>query len=226
VPVVVAAGIHETPARELLRLLRKRGHGAVACLEDTLPATARVLAVRAFEFTADAFVALDAHGQRYPLAYADVLAIVRARWVRETQVATTSVERSFSLGRAVMTGGVAPRRSVERTEHAQKIERDEVAYLFRGAGPDPMLLRAGALQYDGLGAHKGKTARESFATLVDWLRRHASAAVYDERLLADRPRSAFRAAKGGAQAVVESSNADAALLAAFLLVHAHLQRQL
>jgi hypothetical protein len=226
VPVVVAAGIAEPDARELLRWLRDRGHGAVACAEDNLPTPARVLTPRGFEFTADAFVALDARAQRYVLPYGDILAIVRARWIRDTQTTTATVDRQFSLRRMMMTGGIAPHRDIERVERATASERDEVLYLFRGAGPDPMALRAGALLYDGLGAHKGATARTSFGTLVEWLRQRAPGAVHDERLLAERRRPTVRGASGAGQFVMETSNEEAAVVAAFLLVHAHLQRQL
>lgn len=225
-PVVVAGGIEETPARELLGWLREHGHGAVACAEASLPAPASALLPRAFEFGDGVFVGLDAQGQRYPVAYADILAIVRARHIHDTQVTTVEVERKLSLGRAMLTGGIAPRRGVERVDHATKSERDDVVYLFRGAGPDPMALRAGLLAYEGLGAHKRPTARESFAVVVEWLRRHAPAAIYDERLLAERRRPSLRGASGGARFVMEASNEDATVLAAFLLVHAHLQRQL
>lgn len=225
-PVVVASGIEETPARELLGWLRERGHGAVACPEASLPAPERVLWPRAFEFTPGAFVALDAQGQRYPLAYADILAIVRARYLRDAQTTVVSVERKLSLGRSMMTGGLMAQRGIERIEHANASERDDVVFLFRGAGPDPMALRAGLLAYDGLRAHMRATARESFGIVADWLRQHAPGAIYDERLVAERPRPTLRAAGGGSRVVMEASNEQAMVVAAFLLVHAHLQHQL
>lgn len=225
-PVVVAGGIEETPARELLGWLRERGHGAVACPEASLPAPERVLWPRAFEFAEGAFVAFDAQGQRYPLAYTDILAIVRARVIRDVQTTVVAVERKFSLGRSMLTGGLMPRRGVERIEHANASDRDDVVYLFRGAGPDPMALRAGLLAYDGLHAHRRATARESFGIVVDWLRQRAPGAIHDERLLAERRRPVVRGAGGGSRLVMDASNEDATTTAAFLLVHAHLQRQL
>lgn len=226
-PIVVASGVDEARARDLLGWLRQRGHGAVACEAGSLPAADGTLVPRAFEFGSDSFVGIDAQGGRYPVAYDDLVAIVRAVWIHDAETTTATTEKKFSLGRALLTSGLVRSTRVETVKRATTTDREDVVYLFRGAGPDPMILQAQKLGYEGLGTHRGPTVRENLRVTVEWLRSHAPRAIYDQRLLEQKRWPTLQAVhRGAGKRVVESSNAEACGLAAFLLVHAHLQGQL
>jgi hypothetical protein len=225
--VIAAGGLALEQAQALLALLRARGHGAVACDSRHLPSDETTLVPRAFEFHPDTLIAIDAAQRRYALAYQDILGLVRAAELSEDHETTVTSSRKFSMRRAVLTGGVLRHTKTEKVDKRSSVDREEVCYVFRRSGPEPMLLRERSLQYDGLGEHRGPTVHASFLVLLDWLARFAPAAIRDERLLAHKRRADARAVLGSPrQSSVAWSNARANALAAHVLVHAHLQAQL
>lgn len=225
-PIVVADAIEEERARSLLGFLRRRGHGAIACNAQSLPSLEAAFVPVGFGFEPDAFVGIGRNGERRAFAHSDLLAIVRAAWFHEEEKTTTTVQKKFALGRAIMTSGLVRSRRIETVRQATTSEREDVAYVFRGADHDPMILCAPELVYDGLGAERGPTLRENFLLLLARLRREAPRALYDERLLKQRRwPGAEDVRRSAGERVVARSNAEACTLAAYLLVHAHLQGQ-
>jgi hypothetical protein len=184
-PSVVLRAPDRARALDLLSRLRARGHDVVACDVDAVVASADMLEVRSFSFETAAFVALGAERQtREPLdrvAYADLVAIVRAIHAHVVETVEKTRERQLSVGRAALTGGLlmTKTKTTERTRTSS--EREAVVYLFRRGGP-PWLVRASRARYDGLEAPLLPSQHENFAALVARLRERAPGAAYDERL--------------------------------------------
>jgi hypothetical protein len=226
-PVVLVRGLALADAQQTLSALRTHGHGAVAIDETAAPQSERALVAAGFELLPDQLIARARDGQRYALPFPQLIAVVRAIEVCEEERAHETVEKKLALGRALLSGGLMRNKTV-RTEHtAKSLQHEQVAYLFRREGAEPLLLRQSSLHYEGLGSLRGTSAVESFARLLAVLRERAPHALHDDRLCARKRRTELTAVSGTAREQTRSStNATANALAAYILVHAHLQAQL
>jgi hypothetical protein len=112
-----------------------------------------------------------------------------ARMSDAQQVTVSEKVHKFSAGRAAMAMAipvVKPWTSETKTATKRIGDVQRVLYVIRKSGHDHLLLGERTLRYDGLGERAGTTTQESFATLVQELRRLAPQALYDERLLQRR----------------------------------------
>ncbi len=226
-PTVLASGLALGDAQRLLGLLRERGHGAVACDADTIPAPERALLLRGFALEPDTLVGLDVQRRPAPLHYADIIGIARAVEISSQSHAVESTEKKLDVGRALLSGGLVMSRTVSKVETSDSFERHHVAYLFRNGTADPVLLKEHLLSYEGLGAARGASAHASFEALLAALRAATPAAMHDDRLLTHKRRPDLTAVRGAAKdRTVNTSNEPANALAAHLLMLAHLQGQL
>ncbi len=226
-PVVFERVPDAQRARQLLVALRARGHGAVACDLARVASSEQMTSPRSYELGAHAFVALDpAWGQRQ-MPYVDLLALIRANSATIEQSSSISKRKKLSLGRAAMTGGLVMRKSTTTDQRSTAEEREQVLYLIRDNGQDPMLLRERHLRHQGLGALVKPTSLENFGTLVARLRQEAPQALYDDRLVTHRRKTGITQLAGSAaQKVTSSSNASENDLAVHLIAVAHLKGQL
>jgi hypothetical protein len=226
-PLVLASGLPTASAQAWLAQLRSRGHGAVACTQEHLPSSSRIPVPRQFALRGRELVVLDEHRLTLALPFDEILGLVRAAEVSEAESTTRVKERKMAIGRAVMSGGLIRHKAVEKVQTSSTTEREEVLYLFRRTVTEPLLFKEYELSYEGLGSERKTTARQSFETLVTWLRTAAPSVFYDDRLSSQKRRADLTAVRGTtAERVVSSSNAAANHLAAYLLMHAYVQGQL
>jgi hypothetical protein len=226
-PVVVTREADAARARELLQLMRTRGHGAIGCDLAYVPSSEQMPAPRSYRLEDEAFVGLDpAWGER-AVRYADLLGLVHASAATLEESTAVTQSKKFSLGRAVLTGGLVMRKKTTSERRDSSEQREQVLYLIRQDGRDPMILREQRLRHQGLGARAKPTSPENFATLITLLRERAPGALFDDRLFT-RPRRATTTSVSGTAAdrLAASSNASDNDLAAHLIVVAHRQRQL
>ena len=226
-PVVVASGLSLEPAQELLGVLRQRGHGAVACDAGGVPVRESALIVRGFTPGAHALDGIDDHKRAFSLPYAQILGIVRAvELSSETQTVETT-EKKLAIGRALLSGGVMLNKSVTKVATTDSATRQQVAYVFRSSDKEPVLLEEHRMSYEGLGAQRASSTHKSFDALIGLLRRSAPGAMYDDRLVTHKRRADLTGVRGLTKdRTSSSSNAPANMLAAYLLMLAHLQEQL
>ncbi len=182
-PVVVLRTDDKARALALLAQLRSRGHDAVAVDAANVVASDAMTPIRAFRFDAEALVLYGPHMAEVRLAYAELVAILRANHIARAETIEKEKKTVISVGRAVMSGGMVATKKVEREKITRSEDREPVVYVFRRDG-EPCLLRANHARYEGLGAELRATANENVQTFVRLLRTYAPAAVVDERLLA------------------------------------------
>lgn len=225
-PVVVAREGDAQRARQLLAALRDRGHGSVACDLASVPSSAEMTCPRSYAFEPDAFVALDPAWDRRLMPFRDMVGLIHAKAATIQQTSDVTKKRKFSLGRAALTGGLAMRKTETTERRSVSEEREQVLYLVRKDGREPMLLREGRLRHQGLGERVARTAAENFTVLLQMLRESAPQALFDDRL-ARRLRKTDTMAVSGTSAhqVTEISNASETDLAMHLIVVAHLTGQ-
>jgi hypothetical protein len=226
-PLIVAQRLPVDNAQALLAWLRGRGHGAVACDLALLPAEEQVAVARGFTLQPDALLVIDRSGRTLALPHAQVFGLVRAAEITDELATVETKTKKLALGRAALSGGLLRTKQVTTVETHTSSERQDALYLFRSTAVEPIVFRERELNYDGLGAQRGQTRRQSFTLLCERLRRAAPHAIYDDRLLTYKRRPELAAVDGGSsKRTMTSTNSAANQLAAFLLMHAHLQGQL
>lgn len=227
VPVILARGLALNVAQQSLSALRAHAHGAVAIEVDDVPSSARAPVAASFELTPGELVVAERGTQSSRIRYPQLIACVRAIEISEDEQAFETVEKKLAIGRALLTGGLMTSKTV-RTSHSKKSgEHEQVAYLFRHDGAQPLMLRERSLNYAGLGQDRGHSAAESLNRLIAALQQRAPNMLVDDRLCQRKRRAELSTISGTSTEQTRSStNAGANDLAAYILVQAHLQQQL
>jgi hypothetical protein len=226
-PLVIANTPDAQLARDLVATLRGRGHGAVACDGDAVTRGEDMFSPRGFAFEEHALVSEGPAGEPASFAWGDVLALVVATHVRSEATTVETSKKSFSLGRAAMSGGLLLNKTTKKTEHRTHEEREPVLYMLHRQGQAHWLLAESRLRYAGLGPRRGPAAHDNFKTLLEMLRRQLPGALYDDRLLTQKRAAGSLQMLGASKArTLARSNAGETDLAAHLIAVAHVQRQL
>jgi hypothetical protein len=225
-PIIAASGLDLSETQVVLAALRARGYGAVACEARSVPEQDRCIIARTFEFGAEAISGGGELGHRFALPYAEIIGVLRAVETSSDTATKQTVKKQLSLGRAALTAGLMTKKQTTTTSTSTSYDHQQVAFVFRRSAPEPLVFKERQLQYQGLGQQRGRTTLECFAQLCELLRRGAPGAICDDRLLAAKRRPELRSVQGGArERVISNSNGAANLLAAYLLMYAHLQGQ-
>ncbi len=208
-PVIVFRSEDRSRTALVLDRLRARGHDAVSCELDTVVSSDEMFRPKTFRFEPDALVA-SGNGEERRLAFSDVFAYVRATHATRVEDTVTTQQRSVSIGRAAMTGGLLMSKTVSSESKRVSNEREAVLYVFRSDAA-PWLLASTQLRYDGLGPSMRRSKVENFDVLLQMLREVAPTAPYDARLLAVRANPVILTA--GARHLSASSSSTHDLLA-------------
>ncbi len=221
-PIIAGMGYEVGAAQVLLAGLRTLGYGAIACATAGVPDEYDSTVVRGFQLGAEAITGSDAHGRPFTAPYGEIVGLLRAGEASSDTEIKQSSQKQLALGRAALTGGLVRNRNVTRTETNMSFEHQQVAFAFLASTSRPLVLKERELQYQGLGTRRAGTVQQNFAALYDALRASAPRAVCDDRLLAGKRRADQRIRGTTGARVVSQSNAEANLLAAYVLMHAHL----
>lgn len=226
-PALVGTSLAPERVEQLFALLRSRGHGAISLLGSSLLSPDQMLHARSVGVRDDSLFGGSIQGQPYTLPLHDIIATLRAHEQSdETQTVTTQTKQ-LAMGRAILTGGLLRNKSVSKVETHDSTERQQVAYVFRAADPQPLVLKEQRLNYEGLGDLRGITVRDSFNNLIAHLRQQLPAALHDDRLLTQKRLSNRLDIRGiSAERVISNSNASPNAVAAQLILLAHQQGQL
>ncbi|HET9987447.1 MAG TPA: hypothetical protein VFQ65_02985, partial [Kofleriaceae bacterium] len=139
---------------------------------------AAMVSMRTFQLDGDG---LDTGMEQLP--WSDVSAIIHARTPQQTDHRETVKEKKFSVGRAVLSGGLVMSKTVKRevTTHGETSEH--VLYLFRASGETPWLMREHGTNYSGLGTALDPTSLRNFTTSIERFRKQAPHARFDDSLV-------------------------------------------
>lgn len=226
-PVVYTSCPEQPAALTQLEFLRARGHGAVVCALDEVPGPAQQLVVREFELDDQAVSGIDDRNRPFRLPYAQTRLMVRVSCVSDAVSSHTTQHKKFDMGRALMSGGLMMRKTVEKTHSEASSSQQQVLYAFGSDIAEPLVWKELGLRYQGLGADIQSTSMLSFARLVEVLRRRAPSAVYDDHLLGQKRRQHVSSFSGSDKTRrVEHSNERENTIAAYLLALAQRQAQL
>jgi hypothetical protein len=214
-PAIVSTTSDREAATALLAAIRARGHGAVACDDQAVNLRREMTLIGQFGFDAEELVSLSPSGTSR-MRYDEVLALVRGIHKLSSAKTRQVTEKKFAAGRALLTGGLATRKSTTREVIETFEDREEVLYLFRRDGSHPWLLVDAEAKYQGLGDRLARTQRENFLATVECLRAMCPGAAYDERLLSNK-RIPERFTRTASAKATETSSSDGVDLLAHVL---------
>lgn len=181
-PAIVLSTPDAARAEALDEELRSRGHGTVGCDSSEVVPSSAMISLRDFRFDDHALIAATETAD-HALPWSDVAVILRG--TRRTYTTTTRVvnERRLAIGKAIITGGMAPTKMTSRDEISRADEAEPVLYLFRHSAAPPWILALHGARFGALGAAAVATAAPNFLAAVDRLRICAPTACFDDRLL-------------------------------------------
>jgi hypothetical protein len=181
-PVVVAVFAGHDPAAELTAKLRSGGFHASLLTAGEIEAEARHWLVKKFTLGELELKVETAGGGSRTFAYQDIELILRGTGISHTTETKTSKERSISLGRALLTGGMMISKTTKTVREVTTQQREGFFSLYDGEGP-PLFFNENVLVYETLGPALRLSRVANFLYLLAELRRRCPGAVYDERLL-------------------------------------------
>ena len=186
---VVARCAEAAPAAAAVEDLRRAGFTAAAIDAGRLAAAPPAFVGRSFVLGTSALTLTDREGRSLELPWGDLDLVLRGLWSALRRESRTVVGKKFSLGRAIVTGGILLTRTTYEKRRQDVEEREGVLRLYAGGAP-VATLRETALDYQGLGAELAPARGANFERLAEELRRRAPGALHDDRLA--RPGEAAR----------------------------------
>jgi hypothetical protein len=181
-PFTVAVFADQQRAMQLEEKLRSAGFGAVVLTEAEIIAESTPLIARTFILSEHELAVGTETGRRLNISFQDIRLILRGTGIVRGTATETVKDRSLSLGRAVLSGGLMLTKTTKTVREVVTEERTAFFNLYAGDHP-AVVFRENALVYDSLGPALQSSRALNFSSLIAELRRRAPDAQYDERLL-------------------------------------------
>jgi hypothetical protein len=180
-PAVVGTRPDAPGAEALADQLRGAGF-AILVLDTSEADEVGACEVRSFELGSKAFAVATREHESRKLRWDDIDLLVRGIWSARETTRKTVRKRELSLGRAVVTGGLAAHRT-KKTEHVSTTTTSDGFVVVYSTSQGPVLLRESGLVYQSLGTAMQPSRAANFAHLCGELRRLAGRSTYDDRLM-------------------------------------------
>jgi hypothetical protein len=169
-------------AQTLATALEAEGFAAIACDPRLAPGDDDRLVARALEWaTTGELVVTDTAGAPEVVTASSLVLIQRGVRVTTTAEITKQKERRFSVGRALLSGGLILTKRVETQSTRTTTQSDPFLLLHRRDGQPDVVLYEHRLDYRFLGAAMQPTSVANFEILFDRLRAWAPTVLVDER---------------------------------------------
>lgn len=181
-PAVVASFAEQQQARELADKINRIGIKTL--IVDAAPVRLRdcFVSVHRFEFAERGLQIETGSGQQEIRPYAEMELLLTGTSVVGYSETKTVVEKKFSLGKTLLSGGIPMTKKVERQEEVSSEGSEQLLYLY-GHDRPAAFFSLNSLNYDGFGKEMKLSRTLNFAQLISQLRLHATGAVFDDRLL-------------------------------------------
>lgn len=159
-----------------------RENGAAAFLLDPLGVgQAPRLYARSLAWIDGGFAAVDGLGAPHPCPFSAIRLIQKGRVVHSESSEVTRTEKKFSVGRAVLSGGLLLTKSVEKKELQTRENRVAMLLVQRKDGGDEIAIVEGHHDFRFLGAQMTPTSMVNLDRTLAELRRRSPATPFDDR---------------------------------------------
>ena len=182
-PVVIASFADQNQAEELA--IKITDAGIPAWVIDTLKVRNNKLQQHAsrFELGAQTLQVTTSTGESLEIDYKTIdLLLIAICSAGQTETTNTTVERKFSLGKTLLSGGIPMTKKVKTTEILSTEERDKTFWLYTRSG-ETLIFTCNAMNYTGLGEARQITLDLNFTYLLKELQRLTPQAHYNDQLL-------------------------------------------
>jgi hypothetical protein len=181
-PLVAASCRDREAADKIAERLASGGFDAIVLDQDEIETESAQFIVRKFRLDDEALDVESVNGQHLTVDYRSIDLLLRGTGIVGKTETETSKERKFSLGRAVLSGGLVMSRTKKVTREIKTEEREGFFNLYSGSLPI-LVFRESALVYDSPGFALKPSRTANFAHLLSELRQRQPGAAFDDRLL-------------------------------------------
>ena len=181
-PSVVASFADHQQAKELTEKVSRDGIKTLIVDATGVRMRSGFFVVRRFEFDGHALKIETHNCDQETIPYAEIELLLTGTSVVGSNETKTVVEKKFSLGKTILSGGIPMTKKVERQEEVSSEESEQILYLYAHGRPTTIFALNG-MSYDGFGAEMKLSRKLNFSHLISQLRLHASGAAFDDRLL-------------------------------------------
>lgn len=180
-PPALLARLAPDEADALVSALRKAGLAALA-VEARCPTDKDRTVARSIAFDGAGITFTPRFGDPLAVEWTGVTAVLRGVRASRSEVERTEKSRSFSVGTAVMTGGLKVTRTSTKTVRSAAEATEQVILVYASGGRAATLAET-QLDFSCLGAGMQPSATGNMVELARLLRERARGAFYDERLV-------------------------------------------
>ncbi|GBD98599.1 hypothetical protein BMS3Abin07_00619 [bacterium BMS3Abin07] len=181
-PVIIASFAELGEAEKTAAKINSAGFRAIVLKEDELESEAGRITVRKFSFEERGLVIESGHAKRLAVDYTSVNLILRGMSMKQTRETRTEKERKFSMGNALLSGGLVMTSSSEK-EYIDVSENREGFIHIYDKENNIVVFRENSLNYSSLGERLKPSRSANFAFIISELKRLCAGALYDETLL-------------------------------------------
>lgn len=181
-PLIVKSYGQPGEVEKAASILKSAGFGTVVLKEGAIESGSNRFIVRSFSLDESRLHVASRQGQNMTIAYDGPRLLLRGTSIVRTSETEVEKSRKFSIGRAVLSGGIVVSKTSKKTREEITEQREGFLHLY--VGEDRVVVfRETALDYSSLGPLLKPTRSANFAFIVAELRKRCPGAVYDETLL-------------------------------------------
>jgi len=180
-PPSLLARLEPGQADALVARLREAGLAALA-VNAGVPTDKDRMVARSFSFESSGVTFTSKAGDAMPVLWPDVVAILRGLRAFRSEVERTEKSKRFSVGAAVVTGGLTMTRMTTRTVRSSEESTEQVILVYARDGRAAILTEQ-VVDFACLGTGMQASSTGNIIELARRLREKAKGAFYDERLL-------------------------------------------
>lgn len=181
-PITVGVFAENERARQLAERLRSAGFKAQVLTGDEIETEGHAWIIRRFSLGEQELGITTEKGDSLSIPFQNIDLVLRGTMIVRDVATETVKNRSVSLERAVLSGGMVLTKTTKSVREVTNEERQGFVNLYAGDG-STLVFRENNLIYDSLGSALKPSRAANFTYLIAELRRHCPGAIYDERLL-------------------------------------------
>jgi hypothetical protein len=169
-PRVLVRQAPEDEARRLVTGLGALGFRAFAADVRRIPSDAQRIVARRLEATGSGLNVTDGRGTCHPCPFTTIALVQTGYRTTSHSEVVKSTERKFSMGRALMTGGLALTKKVETVTEQVTSSRESFILVARTEGLPAIILYESRLGYPCLGAELKPSRHLNLKAVLERLR--------------------------------------------------------
>lgn len=181
-PSIIAVFQELEKAGDCAVKLRTNGFDAVILRHEEIESDKERFLARSFEFIGESLNVKSRQGENLILPYRDIRLILYGIGFTVQTETETVKELKFSMGKALMTGGLMMTKSKSHEVISEAKDRERFLYIY-AQDRKTVVFREYALQYDSLGKALQLALAANFNHVVAELKRLSPDTMMDDRLL-------------------------------------------